>query len=368
MVTTDVWMTWAARADELPLPSGMSRRQAPRRGMAEARELIDESFSNASREREADHIGLAWPEAMDEVADQLKGAVMGDAPADPTIGLRSSSTADATTDVGTDRAVASSRRRRFQPAGRVLAFLAAGGVAACGMVAAPGCETLVPIAVHATVTACIEMIKSLFDAPADQLPEGYIPCNNFVWPIQGHELKFCLFCNPAVPNEAYVQFQCEGKYYPLRLRRIERPAAASTEERLSIESIKCHERFLLEIESTIAPFMSGATCAMRSPNQRVLPSVAHYGTLDVRIDGAPAPRDGDFTVEAGSRIELDGSFDEVAHYAMICGVDELTFKDSQGLWNVHANPDVSAIAIFRNGTLHDARFLFAPMPPEGLGD
>ena len=108
--------------------------------------------------------------------------------------------------------------------------------------------------------------------------------------------------------------------------------------------------------------MSALDCAIRVPNDRVLPTTGDYKTLDVRIGGVPAPRDRDLEIEGGSLLELSGSFDEVAHYAMVCGVRALTFKDGSQQWSVYANPDVSAIAIFRDAELYDARFLFAPRP------
>jgi hypothetical protein len=253
----------------------------------------------------------------------------------------------------------------------MLALVAAGGVAVGGVINMPGCQTIVPIAVHAAISACIEAIKTLIDAPSDRLPDGYIPCDEVRWQVEGHELRFCVFCDPSVRSEVYIQFGCSGKYYPMRLRRIERPRAAETSNGMSngisIESIKCQERLLAEVRSTIAPFMSGLSCTMRAPNDRVLPSIDGYGTLDVRIDGVPVPREGDLPVAAGGRIELEGSFDEVAHYAMTCGVLELAFKSDAAHWTVYANPDVSAIAVFRDGELHDARFLFAPTPSGGMG-
>ena len=227
-----------------------------------------------------------------------------------------------------------------------------------------------PIAINAAVVACVELVKALFDNPNETLPAGYAPCGQMVWPVQDHEFKFCLYCDPSKPQELFVQFGCEGKYYPMRLRRFEHiPALPDggnidelSSEYISIKKIKCDEQFLADAAATVAPYMSALDCAIRVPNDRVLPTTGDYKTLDVRIGGVPAPRDRDLEIEGGSLLELSGSFDEVAHYAMVCGVRALTFKDGSQQWSVYANPDVSAIAVFRGNELYDARFLFAPRP------
>jgi hypothetical protein len=124
---------------------------------------------------------------------------------------------------------------------------------------------------------------------------------------------------------------------------------------------------LIDAATTVAPFMSALDCTLRAPNARIMPSIAHYGTLDVRIDGVSAPRQGDFEIASGAVLDFTGSFEEVAHYAMTCGIRELSFKDGSHAWTVHANPEVSAIAVFRNNELQDARFLFAPQPGGDIG-
>jgi len=359
MAIADAWMTWAARPDELPLPVGLVRKAAPKEDIGR---MENGRMESGRMENDCMDLVRVRPDTLVSVGTE-------------------ESCADRCTGGGSDKRAShpispmsnptlgrvGPRRMRTRPPARMLSLLAAVGIATVTMLVAPGCQTVLPIAVHAAISACIELVKSLVDEPADQLPQGYIPCDSFEWEVEGRELKFCVFCNPSVRSEVFIQFGCTGKYYPMRLRRIERPESPDTVDGISIEKIRCDERLLLDVRSTVAPFMAGIQCTMRVPNDRVLPSLENYGTLDARIDDAPAPRDGDFLVDAGVVVELDGSFDEVAHYAMTCGILELAFKDGGSMWTVHANPDVSAIAVFRDGELYDARFLFAPVPAEGLG-
>jgi hypothetical protein len=369
MAIADAWMTWAARPDELALPVGLTRLREPdpRTGCVDRLASFTEDASTTYGVETTDGDGDGDDDGDGDGDGLLSAPDCGDigAAAKPA-----EETFVAVPDSRGERRAAtthSDRRRRSRPAARMLGLVAASGVAAGGVLVTPGCETIAPVAIQAAISVCIELVKSLFDAPADQLPAGYVPCDTLDWQVHGHELKFCLFCNPAVESEVFVQFQCTGKYYPMRLRRLAQTETLDTVEGISIKSIECDERFLIDVRSTVDPFMSAVSCTLEVPSGRTMPSIGHYGALDVRVDGVPAPRRGDFAVDAACTIELDGAFDDVAHYAMTCGIRELAFKDGDNLWSVHANPAVSAIAVFRNDVLYDARFLFAPMPPGGFG-
>ena len=347
VVMTDSWMTWAARPEEFGPPVGLVRKtpmcveghrsdEFPQSEMGGDMTMVRE-FSTA-----AEH------ESGPSPAHELNETQ-------------------------------SRRRSREERNGRLLprtwSMLAAVCLAGSSIFALPACHTAPAIVVNAAVVACIEIIKALFDEPHNELPPGYASCGQIAWPVQNYEFKFCLFCDPTRPQEIFVQFDCQGKFYPMRLRRIDRdpgtPVGGSiselTNEYLSIEKITCDEMFLVDAATTVAPFMSGLDCTLRAPNARIMPSIAHYGTLDVRIDGVSAPRHGDFEIPSGAVLDFTGSFEEVAHYAMTCGIRELSFKDGSHAWTVHANPDVSAIAILRDDEIHDVRFLFAPQPQGDVG-
>jgi hypothetical protein len=352
VVMTDSWMTWAARPEELGPPVGLVRKTPMCR---------EGSWSDAM-----------WSDVptQNEIEDERRKL----SETDPTTehGLRKSLAHELDETRSRHR---SRRARNLRLAPRTWSILAALGLAGSSILALPACHTAPAIVVNAAVVACIEIIKALFDTPQNELPAGYAPCGQIAWPVQNHEFKFCLFCDPTKPQEIFVQFDCQGKFYPMRLRRIARvpgtPVNGSidelTNEYLSIEKITCDEMLLIDAATTVAPFMSALDCTLRAPNARIMPSIAHYGTLDVRIDGVSAPRQGDFEIASGAVLDFTGSFEEVAHYAMTCGIRELSFKDGSHAWTVHANPEVSAIAVFRDNELQDARFLFAPQPGGDIG-
>lgn len=228
------------------------------------------------------------------------------------------------------------------------------------------CETFGPAAVHAAVTLCIEAIMSLLDAPRDTLPVGYARCASTNWQVRDQSLEFCFYCKPGAPELTYVQFDCEGPYYPLRMRRVGRRTddmSTSADGGVSIKKVSCEEHFLVAAEINCAPALGFAATSFRSPNDRLLPDRAGHKSLTVTIDGADAPADGDFVVRTGSRIVISGTLDEVAHYAMTAGVSEFSFLSGGSRWEVFANPEVSAAMVFRDGVLWEKRILFAPEAP-----
>ena len=108
---------------------------------------------------------------------------------------------------------------------------------------------------------------------------------------------------------------------------------------------------------------SGRTSAIFDcPNDRMFPDPAGYPTLVVSVDGRPQRKGRDFTAEFGQEITLVGTLDEVAHYAMISGLRELSFRADGALYEVAVNSEMSAMMVFKNGARIDTRFLFAPTP------
>lgn len=227
-----------------------------------------------------------------------------------------------------------------------------------------GCETLGPM-VPVAISLCIEVVKSLLDLPREDLPDGYAPCGEpVVWELRGEEMKFCFYCSLADPTKVYMRFGCTGKFYPLKLRPVggtdnnpDTGAGAA-----GIDKLGCDERLLLKAQSTYDEWADRASAAFTSPNTRLFPDPTAYATLSVSVDGVPVGGARDFTVVDGQRIAVEGSLEEVAHYAMVSGVTEITFEHDGALYEAFVNPDVSAMMLFKNGVCIDKRPLFAPTP------
>ncbi|MFM1867523.1 MAG: hypothetical protein RL591_931 [Planctomycetota bacterium] len=357
-------MTWAARTEELGPPLGLVRKNSPneREGGHSTLEPHGAQVQIQARDEDDGTIN----ESCDDFTAPFSSEPQRD-------GAHDDAQSDAQNDNDTRSKYADLSRYTAKFRTKAFTLVAAVGLAGSAALMVPACAAIesVPVA----ITACLSLIRALMDLPTNELPPGYMPCDTIVWPVNDLVFKFCLYCNPTKPTEIYVQFDCEGKFYPMKLRRIDNQPVpvpngsidSLNNEYLAIKKMNCDELFLIEAETTVAPFMDSLACKVRSPNDRVLPSIADYGTLDVRVANVPVPRDGDFEVESGAKIELSGSFDEVTHYAMICGISELSFKDGATEWTVFANPEVSAIAVFRNDELYDARFIFAPQPTGGGG-
>lgn len=239
---------------------------------------------------------------------------------------------------------------------------AATGIGAGALLALAGCNTIGMILVDAAMRACVELVCSLFDAPVATLPSGFVPCGSNTWELPDRRITFCAYCSSAPDGTIYVQMDCDGPYFPLRARRLVEPPASDVSETVSIERYDCDDRFLAEIGTMVDLHRRRATAELVLPSARTCADRSGYDDLDVRVDGRAAPATGDFEVAAGSRLSIDGDLDEVAHYAMTIGVEELSFADGPDRWTVYANASVSAIATYRNGAFEEARFLFAPTP------
>lgn len=244
-----------------------------------------------------------------------------------------------------------------------------GAVAATMGVAAlpvlPGCQTI-PYVANAVVSLCAPLLTAILDVPVDALPPHYTLCERHLWRARGEEIRFCLFCSTIPTEPLYVQLGCEGKYYPMKLRApTERPPrdgarANSVDDGIHLAKLDCDQFLLAIAEARYDAIHGTGEATMVLPNERPLPAIEGYPTLEVSIDGAPARPDGDTPVEAGAAVHLSGDFDEVAHYAAELGVRSVEFRDGKDAWNVDVNRDFPAIAIFRNGRFVEARFLFAP--------
>jgi hypothetical protein len=246
---------------------------------------------------------------------------------------------------------------------RSLLVLAAGGaVGLGGATLMQGCETMGGL-VATAVQVCVPLIRTLLNLPLPELPAGYLPCGGpVVWEQNGHSVTICFYCSPSDPTRMYVQMDCTGEYYPLQVRRIGSTASTTFEEGVHLEKLNCEEQLLMRARSTYDAWSGRTSAIFDCPNDRMFPDPAGYPTLVVSVDGRPQRKGRDFTAEFGQEITLAGTLDEVAHYAMISGLRELSFRADGALYEVAVNSEMSAMMVFKNGARIDTRFLFAPTP------
>jgi hypothetical protein len=252
-------------------------------------------------------------------------------------------------------------RRKSTAAALVLAAGAGAGVG--GLTLASGCQTLGPIIAPAVVRACIDIIRGIFNLPLLDLPPGFVPCGPVDrWEERGIVTEFCFYCSAADPYTVYVQPDCQGPYFPMKARPVGSTEPLTYDEAISLEKFTCEERFLRRAQSAYDGFHGRLQTSIKSPNNRMLPDPSAYPSLTVLIDGERIIARTDFPVRFGETIELIGTVDEVAHYAMTAGVTELSFRDGNDRYEVLVNPRFSAKLVFKNGECIEKGLLFAPTP------
>lgn len=252
-------------------------------------------------------------------------------------------------------------RRKSTAAALVLAAGAGAGVG--GLTFASGCQTLGPIIAPAVVRACIDIIRGIFNLPLLDLPPGFVPCGPVDrWEERGIVTEFCFYCSAADPYTVYVQPDCQGPYFPMKARPVGSPEPLTYDEAISLEKFTCEERFLHRVQSAYDGFHGRLQTSIKSPNNRMLPDPSAYPSLTVLVDGKRIAARTDFPVRFGETIELSGTVDEVAHYAMTAGVTELSFRDGNDRYEVVVNPRFSAKLVFKNGECIEKGLLFAPTP------
>ena len=183
-----------------------------------------------------------------------------------------------------------------------------------------------------------------------------------MWTENGHSVTFCFYCSTTDPRKVYVRMNCEGDYYPLTVRPIGSPSPITVDEGVRLEKLSCEEQLLLRARASYDEWSGRASAEFECPNARVFPDPSGYDSLTVAVDGARVQTRRDFKVEFGQQVALEGKIDEVAHYAMISGLSELSFRSSGVEYTVFVNHEVSAMMLFKNGACIDQRFLFAPTP------
>lgn len=244
---------------------------------------------------------------------------------------------------------------------RSLLVLVAGSTIGLGSsLALQGCETVGGL-VATAVQVCVPIIRSLLNLPLSDLPAGYASCGDpKVWTENGHTVAFCFYCSPADPRKVYVRMNCEGDYYPLTVRPISSPSPITVDEGLHLEKLSCEEQFLLRARASYDEWSGRASAEFECPNARVFPDPSGYASLVVSVDGKRMDVKRDFKVDFGQQVALEGKIDEVAHYAMISGLNELSFRADGADYTVFVNRECSAMMLFKGGACVDKRFLFAP--------
>lgn len=251
---------------------------------------------------------------------------------------------------------------------RRIAAMALASMGTGCMLVAPGCAAA-PVIIAVAIEACLEAVKRILDQPGNGLPTGYRSCGSINWTVRESSIKACTFCNPLVPDRVFIQFDCAGPYYPMDIERVRdrygmKGGAADplidTGERF-IEKIECDQYFFMSVMGEVSGEMQWFELDFESPNDRMLPDWSHYPTLEVSVNG-DGEAAGHYPATAGSRVHIEGSLDDVAHYAMTAGVSEFGFKNGADHWEVFLNSDLSAAMVFRNGVHDESRILFAPTP------
>ena len=146
----------------------------------------------------------------------------------------------------------------------------------------------------------------------------------------------------------------------MTMRRVFDPSPITAADGTTISSYDCALHFFRQ--TTVRSDAQG-TRGMGQfvcPDDRVLASIAGYKDLTLEVNGRFVKSELDVAVEAGSMVTIEGLIDEVAHYAMSIGVEELTFMDGGDSYEVFLDRDVSALMMFRNDTFVKCRFLFTP--------
>lgn len=246
---------------------------------------------------------------------------------------------------------------------RGLLVLAAGGAIGLGGVAAmQGCETLGGL-VATVVHVCVPVVRSLLNLPLSDLPAGYAACGEpQEWEQNGQRATFCFYCSLSNPKTVYLQMNCQGDYYPLQMRPIGSPNPVHFDEGVHLEKLSCEEQLIMRARSTYDEWSGRASAAFDCPNTRVFPDPSDYTSLSVAVDGAKIDATHDFKVGFGQEVELEGKLDEVAHYAMVSGLRELSFQSDGVQYTVFLNSEFSAMMLFKDGACIDQRLLFAPAP------
>jgi len=247
--------------------------------------------------------------------------------------------------------------------GRGVALGAIAAVLATASVPAmTGCQS-VPQIVHAVMTICPPLIEAVRNMPHDTLPAGYEPCGEEPWTVRGATIKLCFHCSRDATRPVYVQLGCSGKYFPVYPstdddRTPRKDHVLDTGVHLS--SIDCEETLLAIAQGKADQYRRRLQASIVIPNERLLPSAAGYRSLTITLDGVEITPDGGDFATAHSAVGIEGTLDEVAHYAARAGIRSLEFRESGTAWAVEVCPDFPVAAVFKNAELVETMLLFSP--------
>lgn len=246
------------------------------------------------------------------------------------------------------------------PRRSLIVLVAAGTIGLGGAVMLPGCETLGGL-VGTAVQICVPIIRTLLNLPVPELPAGYASCGEpEVWNENGHSVTFCFYCSATNPRQMYVQMNCQGDYYPLTMRPLGSPSPVDVDEGIHLEKLGCEEQLLVRARARYDEWSGRAAAEFACPNPRIFPDPSGYASLVVSVDGKRIDRKRDFKVDFGQQVSFEGEIDEVAHYAMLAGLNELSFRVDGADYTAFVNRECSAMMLFKDGICIDQRFLFAP--------
>ncbi len=248
---------------------------------------------------------------------------------------------------------------RFLQKGSLL--MATSAVLLCG--SAPtltGCDRLTESVAVIVGEECARLIREVLDNATNHLPNGFEWCGSSEWQCNDQVVRHCYYCSKHDRSKIYVQQDCEGKYYPVRQRYLGSPTAGTGPIGPSVALHECLTKFTLSSKvKTDEAFKRGAGQFL-SPDDRMLPRIAGYTDLTVTINGEPIAGVDDFRIDEGSLVSIEGPIEEVAHYAMIIGIEELSLNDGGDNWEIFLNREACALMAFKNDTFVETRFLFAP--------
>lgn len=251
--------------------------------------------------------------------------------------------------------------RRFGRRGVALGAIAA-AMAAASVPALSGCHAA-PQIIQAAMTICPPIIEAVLNLPRHTLPEGFEPCGERTWSVRGATVRLCFHCSRDPSEPVFVQFGCGGKYYPVY------PAPAqgrpgwkddALDTGVHLSKLECEEMLLALAEGKADEFRRRVQASIVMPNERLMPSVAGYRSITLTLDGAAFVPDGGDPVRAHAAVGIEGTVEEVAHYAAAVGVRSLEFREGGTAWAIEVCPGFPVAAVFRNGELVESMILFAP--------
>ena len=240
------------------------------------------------------------------------------------------------------------------------ASVAAASLGAVAVPFLPGCQVL-PV-IMAGLTICQEVLSKILPGAQEVLPEGYRLCKQEGWRVLGEQVELCVYCNDEPGAIRYIRVNCEGPYMPIKMRipPAEQPVLSTGGP--EILKVDCEQRVQAWAYSgeLASAQMLDATIVL--PDDRVLPDRSHHAGVEIEADGKSVPPQGEYTASYGSSIRVTGPIEAAAHYAALLGLRTLDFTADGSRWHIEVNADLALVAVLRDGTIHEVRYLVDPRP------